>query len=185
MVTTQPTRIQETQKPALYFGACPKELCNLLLRGCSVPINLATTSAVAAEIQITSELDFARAESWKNKQTGEVPLTHCIPVSWLQPGRDRRQVSVAEQHSERHGPGSPKSFPFLGIWGLCLQLSPKMLHPSEAAPPFSTKAAVSPGAGQRPALHPSLLHTPALHRGCNTLLLLSKLPEVCQGYISY
>lgn len=176
---------KKTQKPTLYFGAHPKKssiTCSCESTVCQYiwqpPLPL------QQKYKSTSELDFARAESWKNKQTGKAPLTRCIPVSWLQPGTDRRQVSATEQCGEQHGPSSPESFPLLGIWGLCLQLSPKMLHPSEASPPFSTKT-VSPEVGQHPTLLPSLLHTPAAHRGCDTLLLLSKLPEACQWCVSY
>lgn len=43
---------KETQKPTLSFDACPQDLCNLLLQGYSVLINLATTSAVTVERQI-------------------------------------------------------------------------------------------------------------------------------------
>lgn len=138
-------------------------------------INSAPTSAVAAEIQINFSARHCQSREWKNKQTGEVPLTHCIPISWLQPGSGCQQVPLAEQCSEEHGPGRPESFPFLGIQGPCLQWSPEMLHPPEAAPWLCTKAV------SLRCLWPS---HPSSAQGL-PLPLLAKLPEARPWYGSY
>lgn len=76
------------------------------------------------EYKSTSELDFARAESWKNKQTGKVPLTRCIPI----PGFSLAQAaSRSHWQSSRVKGMAQAAQSLLPSWGM-FAMSPEMMH---------------------------------------------------------